>query len=250
MSGDLIAVYRGAEEWYQNRFAAGENQVRSAQNRGFLAEMLQGSRLRGTVFEGSLWEVERESNRPEVQYAYLDALVFWPFSTGFTVDTIGELLLGRNLDAPDEIFQAFTSTTRLSLGELAVNLKLGEISNEAELSGFNLNLGLKSYAGDFLGERFVAASLERSFVLFSDQVYQLDLRRILGTQIGWLPIYMNIESSVYFEGGVVLDEVNEVDEILFGWGASVHFPDLQMRVDVAINRNGEPNLILETGFLP
>ena len=242
VTGDVIALYR---ELTQAGF-----DVASSRNSSFIEQMLQGSSLRGTVFEGVLWDVPGETNMPEVQYAHLDASVLWPFSSSFTVATIGRLLVGRSAIAPDKTFQAFTSTTRFAIGELGFDVRVGGVENDSELPAFQLELGLRSYPDRFTGDRFVLGQLERRFDIVSQHVTQLDLTPALGWPLGWIPIYLKVESSIYFEGGVILDNQNQLNELLFGWGAALIFPDLLMRVDVAVNREGEPRLIIETGFLP
>ena len=240
VTGDVIALYR----------ALARTGSAHGGPSGFIENMLQGSRLRGTLFEGVLWDVPGEAEMPEVQYAHLDASVLWPFSSGFSVATIGRLLIGRSALAPDSTFQAFTSTTRFVIGKLGMDIRMGGVENDSQLPDFQLELGLKSYPDRFTGNRFVLGQMERRFDILSQYITQLDLTPLLGLPLGWIPIYLDVDSSVYFEGGVILDNQNQLNEILFGWGAAFILPTLQTRVDVAVNRDGEARLIIETGFLP
>lgn len=233
LTTDLIAI---------NRLLGGEE--------GVLAEILRRSQLRGTGFQGKLWPGEGEDEGPEVRYLHLKGLIHLPLPFGISLETRGEFLFGQPLEAPERSFQTFFSSSRLWVDQTTLELRLGELDNPADLAGFRFNLGLRSYPAAFAGERFLLASIEQRFEVLSRHLFRLDLSGILGPEWGWIPVHLRVLSSVFFEGGVVFGEGDRQDMILFGWGTSLIFPDLELRVDLAVNREGLPQLTVETGVLP
>lgn len=219
-------------------------------DRGFLTQVVKGSQFRGTGFVGNLWPNRDEEESPEVRYGHLNAVIRWPLSRNYSIQTIGELLIGNRYGQPENSFQSFSSASKLTLNQLMLEVQVAEAQNVAELPGFQLDLGLRSYPEDITGDRFVIAKLERKFDIFAAHVWQLDLSNLLGPELGWLPIKIAMESIVFFESAALLSRENKVEEILFGWGTSLVFPDLQMRLDLAINKEGSPSLRLETGVVP
>ncbi|MBI1730112.1 hypothetical protein HY229_04865 [Candidatus Acetothermia bacterium] len=237
LSVDLVKFYR----WLHN-----------SSEDGLLDKILAGSSFQGTGFTGHLWPGPGEDAGPEVRYGYLSALIKWPVISGIDLDTTGNFLLGQSAKDPTHIFQIFTSSTKVSLDHLDLNLRVGSLENPAGLAGLQLNLGLRSYPRNFSGNRFMLATLERTFDLFSQRLFVIDLTGLLGSQLGWIPIDLQGDISFFMEGGVILnDEVKDkIDQIFFGWGTSLSFPDLRMRIDLAVNREGNPSLTIETGLLP
>jgi hypothetical protein len=237
LSVDLVKFYR-----WLNR----------SSEEGLLDKILAGSSFQGTGFFGYLWPGPGEDTGPEVRYGYLSALIRWPVISGIDLDTKGNFLVGQSAKDPTRTFQTFSSSTTLSLDHLDLNLRVGSVENAAGLAGFQLNLGLRSYPRNFSGNRFMLATLERTFDLFSQRLFVINLTGLLGSQLGWIPINLQGDISFFLEGGVILnDQVKDkIDQIFFGWGTSLSFPDLRMRIDLAINREGNPSLTIETGLLP
>jgi len=231
VTADLIAI---------NRLLGGEEGA-------LVAQILRRSQLRGTGFLGRLWPGEGEDEGPEVRYLHLKGLIHLPLPFGIALESRGEFLFGQPLESPERSFQTFFSSTRLWADQTTVELRLGELDNPADLAGFSFELGMRSYPYAFAGERFLLASLERRFELISQHLFRLDLSGVLGPRWGWIPLHLRVLSSVFFEGGVVF---GEGELILFGWGASLILPDLDLRVDLAVNRDGVPQLRVETGVLP
>jgi len=217
---------------------------------GLLGEILKQSRLQGTGFIGDLWPGEGEQEGPAVRYLHLGGVIHWPLPLGIALETRGEFLFGQTLPGAEHSFQTAFSSTKLQAGEATLELKMGELENPANLLGFRFNLGLRSYAGTFEGDRFFLISLERRFEALSAHLFYLDLRGLLGPRLGWIPIDLHLSSAIFFEGGIVFGRGDRPDEVLFGWGTSFIFPDLELRVDLAVNREGVPRLTVQTGILP
>ena len=217
---------------------------------GLLGEVLQRSKLQGTGFIGALWPGEDEAEGPNVRYAHLKGFLHWPLPWGFLLESQGELLIGQLRDAPERSFQTFFSSTRLWVDQTALEIQLGELENPADLRGFRFDLGLRSYPTPFEGDRFVLGSLQQQFEVLSVFLAPLDLTALLGPRLGWIPARLKMSLSVFLEGGVVFGGEDRPEELLFGWGTSLVFPDLDLKIHIAINREGRPNLVIETGVLP
>jgi len=234
MGADLIALYRwlGGEE------------------RGLVGQAIRQSTLSGTGFVGELWPLEAlEDDPPSVRYLNLNSTLQWPLPLGFQLETRGEYLTGQPLASPEQTFSTFHSRTRLSAGQTQLQFEMGSLENPVELPGLQFDLGLRSYGDRVQAERYVLASVEQQHHLFTTSLFQINLAQIFGTGAGTLPVDMRLLGSVFFEGGWLLDE--PVSEgALFGWGVSLFWPELETRLTVGINREGEPNLSLETGVLP
>ncbi len=234
VGADLIALYRwlGGEET------------------GLVGQAIQQSTLSGTGFVGELWPVEgREADPPSVRYLNLDSTLQWPLPLGFRLETRGQYLTGQPLGSPDQSFSTFHSRTRLFAGQTQFRFEMGSLENPVELPGLEFDLNLRSYGKRISSARYVLASVEQQHRLFTSSLFRIDLARIFGTGAGTLPVDMRLLGSVFFEGGWLLDE--PVGEgALFGWGVSLFWPELQTRLTVGINREGESNLSLETGVLP
>jgi len=219
VGADLIALYRwlGGEET------------------GLVGQAIQQSTLSGTGFVGELWPLE--------------TTLQWPLPFGFHLETRGEYLAGQPLASPDQTFSTFHSRTRLSAGQTQLQFEMGSLDNPVDLPGLQFDLGLRSYGERVQAERYVLASVEQQHHLFTASLFQLNLAQIFGAGAGTLPVNMRLLGSVFFEGGWILDE--PVSEgALFGWGLSLFWPELETRLTVGVNREGEPNLALETGVLP
>jgi hypothetical protein len=219
-------------------------------DRGFFSRVVEKSRFRGTGFIGNLWPNLGEEAGPEVRYGHLNAVIHWPLSRNYSIQTIGEYLFGQLINDLERNFQTFSSASKLTLNQLLLEVRVGEVQNPVELPEFELNLGLRSYPANVSADRFVVAHIERKFDILSAYVFRLDLTNLLGPQLGWIPLRLKLESTVFFEGAALLNRENEIEEILFGWGTSLVFPDLQLRIDLAVNREGSPSLKLETGVVP
>ena len=219
---------------------------------GFIANIIEGSSLRGTGFLGRLWPDPDEDEAPSVRYTHLNALIDWPVIPGLNLQTTAIILLGQSSEDPTKIFQTFTSSSQLNWERVELQIRVGELDNPAALAGLTLNLGLRSYPPNFAGNRFVLATIERSFDLFALRLVNITLIGLLGPDLGWIPVDLRADASIFFEGGVLLNNVDEqkIDQIFFGWGTSLSFPDLSLRIDMAINREGHPRLSIETGLLP
>jgi hypothetical protein len=217
---------------------------------GFLGEVLQRSKLQGTGFFGTLWPGEDETEGPNVRYAHLKGFLHWPLPWGFLLESQGELLFGQLSGEPQRSFQTFFSSTRLWVDQTALEIKMGELENPADLRGFRFDLGLRSYPAPFEGSRFVLGSLQQQFEVLSVFLAPLDLTALLGPRLGWIPVHLRMFLSVFLEGGIVFAEEDREGELLFGWGTSLVFPDLDLKIHIAINREGSPNLVTETGVLP
>jgi hypothetical protein len=215
-----------------------------------LAEILRRSRLQGTGFWGRLWPGENEADGPEVRYVHLRGFIHWPLPAGIALETQGEFLLGHPLQATEIPFQTFFSVSRLWVDRTSLEVRLGELDNPAGLAGFRFDLGLRSYPDAFGGNRFFLVTLEQGFEVFSSRLFDLDLTEILGARLGWIPVKLRVLSSVFFEGGLVLGGGESPSEVLFGWGTSLSFPDLDVKVHLAVNRAGQPVLAVEAGVLP
>jgi len=226
------------------------NSLLSGEVEGLLGEILKQSRLQGTGFIGDLWPGEEEQAGPAVRYLHLGGVIHWPLPLGIALETRGEFLFGQTLPEAEHSFQTVFSSTRLQAEEATLELQMGELENPANLAGFRFNLGLRSYAGTFEGDRFFLVSLERRFEALSVHLFRLDLRGLLGPRLGWIPIDLHLLSSIFFEGGVVFGRGDRPDEVLFGWGTSFILPDLELRVDLAVNREGVPRFTVQTGILP
>ena len=226
------------------------NRLLGSEGTALLAAILEQSRLQGTGFLGRLWPGESEIEGPDVRYVHLSGFIHWPLPLGIALETRGEFLFGQPLREPESSFQTFFSSTKLWADQTALEFQLGELDNPAELAGFRFNLGLRSYPSAFAGNRFLLVSVEQGFEVLSTQVFQLDLSSILGPRLGWIPVQLRVLSSVFFEGGIVFGEQDEPDEVLFGWGTSLSFPDLDVKINLAVNRAGIPVLAVEAGVLP
>ncbi len=226
------------------------NRLLGSEGEGLLGAVLQQSQLQGTGFLGRLWPGEGEMEGPDVRYFHLSGFLHWPLPLGITLETRGEFLFGQPLTDLESSFQTFFSSTRLWVDETTLEFRLGELDNPADLPGFRFNLGLRSYPASFAGHRFFLFSLEQGFEVLSAQIFQLDLRDILGERLGWIPVRLRLLSSVFFEGGMVLGDGEESNEVLFGWGTSLSFPDLNVNISLAVTRDGVPVLTVEAGVLP
>lgn len=226
------------------------NRILSGEVGGLLGEILKQSRLQATGFIGDLWPGEGEQEGPAVRYVHLSGFIHWPLPLGIALETRGEFLFGQTLPEAEHSFQTVFSSSKLWAGETTLELQMGELENPADLSGFRFNLGLRSYAGTFEGERFLLVSLERRFEALSVHLFRLDLTGLLGPRLGWVPVNLHVLSSIFFEGGMVFGGGERPDEVLFGWGTSLIFPDLELRVDLAVNREGVPRITVQTGILP
>ena len=224
------------------------NRLLGSEGGPLLASILQQSRLQGTGFLGQLWPGEGETEGPDVRYVHLSGFIHWPLPLGIALETRGESLFGQPLREPESSFQTFFSSTKLWADQTTLEFRLGELDNPVGLAGFRFNLGLRSYPSAFAGNRFLLATLEQGFEVVS--AFQLDLSGILGPRLGWIPVQLRVVSSVFFEGGIVLGEGDQPDELLFGWGTSLRFPDLDVKVNLAVNRKGMPVLAVEAGVLP
>ncbi len=218
---------------------------------GLLAEILKQSRLEGTGFLGRLWPGEGETEGPQVGYLHLRGFIHWPLPFGTTFEARGEFLYGQP-EATERPFQTFFSSSRVWVDQTSLELRLGELDNPVGLKGFRFDLGLRSYPEAVAGHRFLLASLEQRFELFSGYLGSLDLTSLLGPVLGWFPVHLRMKSSVFFEGGLVLGEGDPLspDQVLFGWGTALLLPDLGAQVSIAINREGMPVLKVEAGVLP
>gem|GEM_PF-2853067 len=237
VTADLVALYR----------------VLAGPRQDFLAPVLERSELQGTGFWGRLWPGPDEEEGPEVRYLHLKGFLYWPLPWGIVLESRGEFLHGRPLLTPERTFQTFFTRTELRAGDTSLRVELGELDNPAELPGFRFRLGLRSYPEPVPGERFLLASLERRFDVVEAFLGALDLTFLLGPDRGWVPLYLRVSSTLFFEGGLVRGvETPETETagILFGWGISLSFPDLDLDVDVGINRAGQPRLRITTGVLP
>ncbi len=234
MGADLIALYRwlGGEE------------------KGLVGQAIRQSTLSATGFVGELWPLQdSEDGPPSVRYVNLNSTLQWPLPFGFQLETRGEYLTGQPLAPPHETFSTFYSRTRLSAGQTQLQFEMGSLDNPVGLPGLQFDLGLRSYGERIEAERYVLASMEQQHHLFTSSLFRIDLARIFGAGAGTLPVNMRLLGSVFFEGGWLLDE--PVSEgALFGWGVSLFWPELETRLTVGVNREGEPNLSLETGVLP
>lgn len=236
LTADLVALYR----------------VLAGPRRDLLARILARSELQGTGFWGELWPGPDEELGPEVRYLHLKGFLHWPLPWGIVLESRGEFLHGRPSLTPERTFQTFFNALELQAGETTLRLELGELDNPAELPGFRFRLGLRSYPEPVAGERFLLASLERRFDVVEAFLGALDLTFLLGPDLGWIPVYLRVSSTLFFEGGVVWngDVAKEPETVLFGWGVSLSFPDLDLDVDVGINQEGEPRLRITAGVLP
>lgn len=234
IGADLIALYRwlGGEE------------------RGLVGQAIQQSTLSGTGFIGELWPLDAlEDDPPSVRYLNLNSTLQWPLPFGFQLETRGEYLTGQPLADPSRTFSTFHSRTRLSAGQTQLQFEMGSLDNPVDLPGLQFDLGLRSYGERVQAERYVLASVEQQHHLLTASLFQINLARIFGAGAGTLPVNMRLLGSVFFEGGWILDE--PVSEgALFGWGVSLFWPELETRLTVGVNREGEPNLSLHTGVLP
>ena len=223
-----------------------------------LEAALARSQLRGTGFLGRLWpgagagegEGEGEGPGPEVRYAHLRGFTHWPLPGG-ALETRGELLFGQTVPAAAP-FQTFFSASRLRLGPLTLEWRLGELDNPAGLPGFRFDLGLRSYPRPIVGDRFWLVMLERRFEVVSGFLAPIDLRDLLGPELGWIPVRASLQASIFFEGGAVFRDESEGSgmSVLFGWGASFLVPEIDLQATLAVNRRGEPSLTIRTGILP
>ena len=237
LTADLVALYR----------------VLAGPRRDFLARVLERSELQATGFWGRLWPGPDEERGPQVRYLQLKGFLHWPLPWGMVLESRGEFLHGRPLLTPEQTFQTFFSSTELRAGDTSLRVQLGELDNPAELPGFRFRLGLRSYPEPVAGERFLLASLERRFDVVEAFLGALDLTFLLGPDLGWIPVYLRVTSTLFFEGGVVWDDnatKGGPKAILFGWGISLSFPDLDLDVAVGINREGAPRLRITAGVLP
>lgn len=234
LGADLIALYRwlGGEET------------------GLVGQAIRQSTLSGTGFIGELWPLEAlEDDPPRVRYVNLNSTLQWPLPLGFQLETRGEYLTGQPLASPNETFSTFHSRTRLSAGGTQLLFEMGSLDNPVDLPGLQFDLGLRSYADRVQAERYVLASVEQQHHLLTASLVQINLAQVFGAGAGTLPVDMRLLGSVFFEGGWLLDE--PVSEgALFGWGVSLFWPELETRLTVGVNREGEPNLSLRTGVLP
>jgi hypothetical protein len=217
---------------------------------GLLADILQQSRLQGTGFQGRLWPGEGEAEGPSVRYLHVRGSLHWPLPLGISLETRGELLLGQPTEAPGSSFQTFFNSSRLWVEQTSLEFQLGGLENPAGLAGFRFDLGLRSYPAAMAGHRFLLASLEQGFDVLSIQLYDLDLSGLLGPRLARIPVQLRVLSSVFFEGGVVFGQGDRPQEVLFGWGTSLSFPDLDVKMNLAVNRKGIPVLAIEAGVLP
>jgi len=234
VGADLIALYRwlGGEET------------------GLVGQAIQQSTLRGTGFVGELWPLgKREADPPSVRYLHLDSTLQWPLPLGFQLETRGQYSTGQPLDSPEQAFTTFHSRTRLFAGQTQLRFEMGSLDNPVELPGLEFDLDLRSYGESILSERYVLASVKQQHRLFTSSLFRIDLARIFGSGAGSLPVNMRLLGSVFFEGGWLLDQP-VAEGALFGWGVSLFWPELETRLTVGINREGEPNLSIETGVLP
>lgn len=234
VGADLIALYR----WL------------GGQERGLVGQAIQQGTLRGTGFVGELWPLTAlEDDPPRVRYLHLNSTLQWPLPLGFQLETRGEYLTGQPLASPEQTFNTFYSRTRLSAGQTQFQFEMGSLENPVELPGLQFDLGLRSYGEPVQAERYVLASVEQQHHLLTASLFQLNLASVFGAGAGTLPVDMRLLGSVFFEGGWLLDEAVS-DGALFGWGVSLFWPQLETRLTVGVNREGEPNLSLETGVLP
>ncbi|MFB6286587.1 MAG: hypothetical protein ABEK03_08430 [Candidatus Bipolaricaulia bacterium] len=234
VGADLIALYRwlGGEET------------------GLVAQVIEQSTLKGTGFVGELWPLEKgEADPSSVRYLNLDSTLQWPLPLGFRLETRGQYLTGQPLGSPEQSFSTFHSRTRLFAGQTQLRFEMGSLDNPVDLPGLEFDLDLRSYGESIRSERYVLASVKQQHRLFTSSLFRIDLARIFGAGAGSLPVNMRLLGSVYFEGGWLLDQP-VAEGALFGWGVSLFWPELQTRVTVGINREGEPNLSIETGVLP
>ena len=217
---------------------------------GLLEAMLRQSKLQGTGFLGELWPGEGEKQGPAVRYLHLSGFIHWPLPLGMSLETRGELMIGQPLQNPENLFQTFFSSSRIWVDQTTMEFRLGELDNPAGLAGFRFDLGLHSYPNAFAGRRFLLGTLEQGFEVLTTQLFQLDLSGILGPRLGWIPVKLRVLSSVFFEGGIVFGDEDHMQELLFGWGTSLSFPDLDVKINLAVNREGMPVLAVEAGVLP
>ena len=234
---DLIALYR----LLQGEGLAGEWE--------FLAEALTRSQLRGTGFLGRLWPGEDEEDGPEVRYLHLRGFTHWPLPGGGAFETRGELLFGQPAQTT-ELFQTFFSASRLRVAQTTLEWRLGELDNPAGLPGFQFDLGLRSYPQPIVGDRFLLVLLERRFEVVSGFLAPIDLTDLLGPELGWIPVHASLQASIFFEGGAVFRGKEPAMDVLFGWGASLLIPEIDLQITLAINRQGEPSLTVRTSILP
>ena len=234
IGADLIALYR----WLGGR------------ERGLVGQAIQQSTLSGTGFVGELWPLGAEDGTgPSVRYLNLNSTLQWPLPFGFQLETRGEYLTGQPLASPDRTFSTFHSRTRLSVGQTQFQFEMGSLDNPVALPGLQFDLGLRSYAERVQAERYVLAAVEQQHHLLTASLFQINLAQIFGAGAGSLPVDMRLLGSVFFEGGWILDEPVS-DGALFGWGVSLFWPELETRLTVGVNHEGDPNLSLETGVLP
>lgn len=234
---DLIALYRLLQG---ERLTGGWE---------FLAEALARSQLRGTGFLGRLWPGEGEEEGPEVRYLHLRGFIHWPLPRGGAFETRGELLFGQPTRTAG-LFQTFFSASRLQVAQTTLEWQLGELDNPAGLPGFQFDLGLRSYPQSLVGDRFLLILLERRFEVVSGFLQPIDLTALLGPELGWIPVHVSLQASIFFEGGAVFRGGGAAMNVLFGWGASLLVPEIDLQITWAINRQGEPSLTIRTSVLP
>jgi len=221
--------------------------VLTGPRQGLLDRVLERSELQGTGFWGRLWPGPDEGAGPPVRYFHLKGFLHWPLPGGAVWESRGEFLYGQPLLDPQRAFQTFFSAAELRWGEAALRVRLGELANPAELAGFRFRLGLRSYPDPIAGERFLIASLERRFDVLEAFLGALDVTALLGPDRGWIPVYLRVSTTLFFEGGAVWGRERH---ILFGWGIVLSFPDLDVDVGVGVNRAGELRFRFQAGVLP
>lgn len=201
-------------------------------------------------FYGTLWQTPRESKDPTVAYLRVSDRLQQELPLGARLQLQGEFLIGTLLAAPSpELFRTFSSFAQLTLDQTTLRLQYGQLANPGGLSDLRFRFGLRSYPATFQGDRFLVASLERRFDLFTVQLSTIDLSSLLGPLGGSVPVLLRGQGELFFEGGEVwLSEIPQ-GGILSGWGVGLIFSDLNLRLDVAFNAQGEPRLHFQSSLV-
>lgn len=236
-----------------------------------LALSLGGLAVRG--FYGLLWQTPRESQDPAVAYLQISDQLQWGLPLGAQLQLALEVLGGAQLTAPKlEIFRTLSGSARLTLDQTTFTLQYGQLANPGGLADLRFRFGLRSYPATFQGDRLLVASLERRFDLFTAQLSNIDVSSSLGPASGSAPglpraflddlqtifslifsvsgpISLRAQGELFFEGGEVwLSDVSQ-GGVLSGWGVGLILPDLGLRLDAAVNAQGEPRFHLQSSLV-